>query len=31
VQHTCEEFEDSHCGIDYCMDRSLPFLSRLLK
>ena len=31
VQHTYEEFDDDHSGIDYRMDRSLPFLYRALK
>lgn len=31
VPHSYEEFDDTHSGIDYRMDRSLPFLSRALK
>ncbi len=31
VAHTYEEFPDTHSGIDYRMDRSLPFLYRALK
>ena len=31
VGHTYEEFEGSHSGVDYRMDRSLPFLSRALR
>ena len=31
IQHTYEEFDDTHSGIDYRMDRSLPFLTRVLK
>jgi S-formylglutathione hydrolase FrmB len=31
VHHTYEEFDDDHSGIDYRMDRSLPFLYRALK
>lgn len=31
VKHTYEEFDGSHSGVDYRMDRSLPFLGRLLK
>lgn len=30
VDHRYEEFDDNHSGIDYRMDRSLPFLSRAL-
>ncbi len=30
VQHVYEEFDDTHSGIDYRMERSLPFLSRAL-
>ena len=30
VAHTYEEFDDTHSGIDYRMDRSLPFLTRVL-
>ena len=31
VEHVYEEFPDTHSGIDYRMDRSLPFLYRALK
>ena len=31
VEHRYEEFPDTHSGIDYRMDRSLPFLYRALK
>ncbi|MEE4145304.1 MAG: alpha/beta hydrolase-fold protein [Halieaceae bacterium] len=31
VKHVYEEFDDNHSGIDYRMERSLPFLSRALK
>jgi S-formylglutathione hydrolase FrmB len=31
VPHVYEEFEDTHSGIDYRMDRSLPFLYRALR
>lgn len=31
VAHRYEEFDDTHSGIDYRMDRSLPFLYRALK
>lgn len=31
VEHRYEEFNDTHSGIDYRMDRSLPFLYRALK
>ncbi|MGE0623931.1 MAG: alpha/beta hydrolase [Pseudomonadales bacterium] len=31
VEHRYEEFDDDHSGIDYRMDRSLPFLYRVLK
>lgn len=31
VAHTYEEFDDDHSGIDYRMDRSLPFLYRALR
>ena len=31
VKHHYEEFDDTHSGIDYRMDRSLPFLTRALK
>ena len=31
VKHTYEEFDDNHSGIDYRMDRSLPFLYKALK
>ena len=30
IPHVYEEFADNHSGIDYRMDRSLPFLSRAL-
>ena len=30
VRHVYEEFEDDHSGIDYRMDRSLPYLARAL-
>ena len=30
VKHTYEEFDDNHSGIDYRMERSLPFLTRAL-
>jgi len=30
ISHRYEEFPDTHSGIDYRMDRSLPFLSRAL-
>jgi S-formylglutathione hydrolase FrmB len=30
IEHTYEEFDDTHSGIDYRMDRSLPFLYRAL-
>lgn len=30
IPHTYEEFPDNHSGIDYRMDRSLPFLYRAL-
>ncbi|HEX9877249.1 MAG TPA: alpha/beta hydrolase-fold protein [Gammaproteobacteria bacterium] len=30
VVHRYEEFDDTHSGIDYRMDRSLPFLARAL-
>jgi enterochelin esterase-like enzyme len=30
VAHRYEEFDDTHSGIDYRMDRSLPFLARAL-
>ena len=30
IEHTYEEFNDSHSSIDYRMDRSLPFLYRAL-
>jgi S-formylglutathione hydrolase FrmB len=29
--HTYEEFDGTHSGVDYRMDRSLPFLGRALK
>ena len=31
VAHRYEEFDDTHSGIDYRMERSLPFLYRALK
>jgi S-formylglutathione hydrolase FrmB len=31
IKHTYEEFDDNHSGIDYRMERSLPFLYRALK
>ncbi|HVY64559.1 MAG TPA: alpha/beta hydrolase-fold protein [Gammaproteobacteria bacterium] len=31
VPHVYEEFDDTHSGIDYRMDRSLPFLSKALR
>jgi len=31
IAHTYEEFDDTHSGIDYRMDVSLPFLSRALR
>jgi len=31
VQHTYEEFDDNHSGIDYRMNVSLPFLYKALK
>lgn len=31
IKHTYEEFDDTHSGIDYRMDRSLPFLYKALK
>jgi S-formylglutathione hydrolase FrmB len=30
IKHVYEEFDDTHSGIDYRMDRSLPFLVRAL-
>jgi S-formylglutathione hydrolase FrmB len=30
VRHVYEEFDDTHSGIDYRMERSLPFLTRVL-
>jgi hypothetical protein len=30
IRHVYEEFDDTHSGIDYRMDRSLPFLYRAL-
>ena len=30
IEHVYEEFDDDHSGIDYRMDRSLPFLTRAL-
>lgn len=31
IKHTYEEFDDTHSGVDYRMERSLPFLYRALK
>jgi S-formylglutathione hydrolase FrmB len=31
IQHTYEEFDDTHSNIAYRMDRSLPFLYRALR
>ena len=31
ITHRYEEFNDTHSGIDYRMDLSLPFLYRALK
>jgi hypothetical protein len=31
IAHRYEEFDDTHSGIDYRMDESLPFLSRALR
>jgi hypothetical protein len=31
VSHVYEEFDDTHSGIDYRMERSLPFLYRALR
>jgi len=31
IAHTYEEFDDTYSGIDYRMDRSLPFLYRALR
>ncbi len=31
IEHVYEEFDDNHSGIDYRMDRSLPFLYRAIK
>ena len=31
VKHAYEEFDDTHSGIDYRMERSLPFLYKALK
>ena len=30
INHRYEEFDDTHSGIDYRMDRSLPFLTKAL-
>ena len=30
IKHVYEEFDDTHSGIDYRMDRSLPFLTLVL-
>ena len=31
VKHVYEEFDDTHSGVDYRMERSLPFLYKALK
>lgn len=31
IEHVYEEFDDDHSGIDYRMDRSLPFLYRAIR
>ena len=31
INHTYEEFDDNHSGIDYRLERSLPFLYKALK
>jgi enterochelin esterase-like enzyme len=31
VKHVYEEFDDNHSGVDYRMERSLPFLTRALE
>jgi len=31
IEHVYEEFDDTHSGIDYRMERSLPFLVRALR
>lgn len=31
IKHVYEEFDDTHSGVDYRMDRSLPFLYKALK
>ena len=31
IRHVYEEFDDNHSDIDYRMDRSLPFLTRVLR
>jgi S-formylglutathione hydrolase FrmB len=31
IRHRYEEFDDTHTGVDYRMDVSLPFLYRALK
>jgi len=31
IEHRYEEFDDTHSGIDYRMDQSLPFLARALR
>jgi len=31
IEHRYEEFDDTHSGIDYRMDKSLPFLARALR
>jgi S-formylglutathione hydrolase FrmB len=30
IKHVYEEFDDTHSGVDYRMDRSLPYLTRVL-
>ena len=30
IEHRYEEFDDDHSGVDYRMDRSLPFLYNAL-
>lgn len=31
IPHTYEEFDDTHSGIDYRMEKSLPFLYKALR
>jgi len=31
IEHTYEEFDDTHSDVDYRMDVSLPFLTRALR